>query len=134
MSDYYHLCFVVRDIKQAITDLARVLGVTWSPVRDGQLGDWDYRIVFSTQGPPFFEVIQGPPGSPWDATSGPRMDHIGYWSSDLASDKHRLAERGASMEFDACPFGRSFTYLAEGRKRGAAGHVAGGGLTAEKLG
>jgi hypothetical protein len=110
MSDFYHLCFVVQDIEQATGDLSRTLGVTWSPVRDGQLGHWDYRIVFSTQGPPFFEVIQGPVGSPWDATAGSRMDHIGYWSSDLNADKRRLVERGAPMEFDSCPYGRSFTY------------------------
>lgn len=37
------------------------------------------------------------------------MDHIGYWSDDIVSDKHRLAG-GAPVEFDACPYGRSFTY------------------------
>ncbi|PZS40225.1 MAG: hypothetical protein DLM62_03995 [Pseudonocardiales bacterium] len=110
MSDFYHLCFAVRDIDQAIDDLTRALGVTWSPVRDGQLGDWDYRIVFSTEGPPFFEVIQGPAGSPWDTTAGPRFDHIGYWSGDVNTDKHRLQRQGAPMEFDSCPYGRSFTY------------------------
>jgi len=45
-------------------------------------------------------------GSPWDATAGSRMDHIGYWSSDLNADKRRLVERGAPMEFDSCPYGR----------------------------
>lgn len=107
--------FAVNDagsapLVSATGDLSRTLGLTWSPVRDGQLGHWDYRIVFSTQGPPFFEVIQGPVGSPWDATAGSPMDHIGYWSSDLNADKRRLVERGAPMEFDLCPYGRSFTY------------------------
>lgn len=110
MNDFYHLCFVVQDIERAASDLTRALGVTWSPVRDGRLGDWDYRIVFSTEGPPFFEVIQGPPGSPWDATAGSRFDHLGYWSDDVNADRHRLAGRGAPVEFDACPYGRSFTY------------------------
>ncbi|MGK4593698.1 hypothetical protein [Amycolatopsis sp. w19] len=63
----------------------RTLGVTWSPVRAGTLGDWDYDIVFSTGGPPFFEVIHGPAGSPWDATDGSRFDHIGYWSISRCS-------------------------------------------------
>lgn len=63
-------------------------------------------IVFSVQGPPFFEVIHGPPGSPWDATAGSRFDHLGYWSGDLDADKQRLAERGAAVEFD----GWSFAY------------------------
>ena len=110
MNSFYHLCFVVQDIEQATTDLTRTLGVTWSPVRAGTLGDWNYSIVFSVEGPPFFEVIQGDAGSPWDATGGSRFDHIGFWSADVAKDKRELATRGAPVEFDSCPYGRSFTY------------------------
>jgi hypothetical protein len=40
------------------------------------------------------------------------MDHIGYWSSDLNADKRRLVERGAPMEFDSCPYGRSLPITA----------------------
>ncbi len=110
VNNFYHLCFVVQDIQHATDDLTRALGVRWSPIRTGRLGEWDYRIVFSVEGPPFFEVIQGDPGSPWDATGGSRFDHIGYWSSDVTVDKRRLEERGARIEFDSCPYGRSFTY------------------------
>jgi len=110
MNDFYHLCFVVQDIETATNDLTRTLGVTWSPVQDGRLGEWGYRIVLSAEGPPFFEVIQGPPGSPWDATAGSRFDHLGYWSDGVDVDKHRMGRRGARMEFDACPYGRSFSY------------------------
>ncbi|WP_092109599.1 VOC family protein [Brevibacterium sandarakinum] len=110
MSSFYHLCFVVQDLDRATADLTRALGMVWSPARDGKLGPWDYRIVFSVEGPPFFEVIEGPLGSPWDASAGSRFDHLGYWSDDVAADKQRLAERGAPLEFDSCPYGRSFTY------------------------
>ncbi|MVU76058.1 VOC family protein [Nocardia sp. ET3-3] len=110
MNSFYHLCFVVQDLQRATEDLTRTLGVSWSPVRGGKLGPWDYSIVFSLEGPPFFEVIQGPPGSPWDATDGSRFDHIGYWSEDVMADKQRLAVGGAPIEFDACPYGRPFTY------------------------
>lgn len=110
MSGFYHLCFVVQDIERATEDLTRAVGVRWNPVREGRLGEWDYRIVFSVAGPPFFEVIEGPPGSPWDASEGSRFDHIGYWSDDLTTDRHRLEQRGAPIDFDSCPYGRSFTY------------------------
>lgn len=110
VNSFYHVCFVVQDLDRATADLTRALGVDWGPARDGRLGPWDYRIVFSAEGPPFFEVIQGPPGSPWDASAGSRVDHLGYWSQDIAVDKQRLAERGAPLEFDSCPYGRSFTY------------------------
>ncbi|MCM6774815.1 VOC family protein [Nocardia sp. CDC159] len=110
VNNFYHLCFAVQDIRRATDDLTRALGVQWGPVRTGRLGEWEYRIVFSVQGPPFFEVIQGDPGSPWDASGGSRFDHIGYWSSDITIDKQRLEERGAAIEFDACPYGRPFAY------------------------
>ncbi|MCP2256451.1 Glyoxalase/Bleomycin resistance protein/Dioxygenase superfamily protein [Streptoalloteichus tenebrarius] len=110
MSDFYHLGFVVQDIHRATDDLTRALGVEWSPIREGRLGEWAYSIVFSVQGPPFFEIIQGPEGSPWDATAGSRFDHIGYWSRDIHRDKGLLQERGAPVEFDSCPYGRSFSY------------------------
>lgn len=110
MSDFYHLGFVVQDIDRAISDLTRALGLSWNRALNRRLGDWEYRIVFSVEGPPFFEVIQGPQGSPWDATDGSRFDHIGYWSNDLGTDKHRLARRRAPVEFDASPYGRPLTY------------------------
>lgn len=110
MSGFYHLGFVVADIERAMSDMTHALGVRWRAAPDGQLGQWEYRIAFSTEGPPFFEVIQGPVGSPWDATAGSRLDHIGYWSEDLSTDQEWLAQAGAPVDFDACPFGRSFTY------------------------
>ena len=111
MGGFYHLCFAVRSIEAATGELAAVLGVEWNPIRDGSLGDWSYRIVFSTAGPPFFEVIEGSPGSPWDVTeTGSRFDHIGYWSSDVRRDRNLLVRRGAPVDFDGCPYGRSFTY------------------------
>lgn len=110
MTAFYHLCFVVADLERATADLTRTVGVQWSPVRAGRLGDWDYCITFSLDGPPFLEVIQGPPGSPWDATAGPRFDHLGYWAADLEADQHHLTEHGAPPDFDACPYGSRFSY------------------------
>lgn len=110
MSDFYHLCFVVQDLDRATADLTRALGTAWSPVRGGRLGTWNYHIMFPVAGPPFFEIIEGPAGSPWDASAGPRIDHLRYWSEDITVDTQCLAQRGAALEFDACPYGRSFTY------------------------
>jgi len=53
MAAYYHLGFVVQDIEAATRDLAAALDVSWSPIREGRLGGWNYRIVFSIDGPPF---------------------------------------------------------------------------------
>ncbi|NBE99507.1 hypothetical protein GUY59_41140 [Nonomuraea sp. K271] len=42
--------------------------VTWRRPRDGRIGDCDYRIAFSADGPAFIELIQAAPGGPWDDT------------------------------------------------------------------
>jgi ketosteroid isomerase-like protein len=110
MSCHYHLCFVVQDIEAATREMTATLGVAWSPVRDGRLGDWDYRIVFSVDGPPFLELVEGPPGSPWDSSGGSHFDHLGYWAENIGVDKQALAERGAPLDFDATTLGRPFTY------------------------
>jgi uncharacterized protein (TIGR02246 family) len=110
MARYYHLCFVVQDIEAASREMTQTLGVAWRTVRDGRLGDWDYRIVFSVDGPPFIELVEGPPGSPWDAGAGSRFDHLGYWVDDIDVDKHALADRGAPLDFDATTLGRPFAY------------------------
>lgn len=60
----------MQDIDAACRALADTLGICWSAGRDERLGEWDYRIVFSIDGPPFLELIQGPQGSPWDASGG----------------------------------------------------------------
>ncbi|MFF1921332.1 VOC family protein [Streptomyces sp. NPDC058221] len=68
MTAFYHVCFVVPDIEQAMQDFKRAAGVAWSDPVSDRLGEWDYRIVFTAGGPPFVELIEGPPGSPWDAS------------------------------------------------------------------
>jgi hypothetical protein len=110
MGRHYHLCFTVQDIDAACRELTDTLGIGWSPIRDGSLDEWDYRIVFSVDGPPFLELIQGPPGSPWDASTGSRFDHLGFWVDDIGADKRALADQGAPLDFDATALGRSFTY------------------------
>ncbi len=110
MSRHYHLCFAVQDIEAACRELTGTLGIDWSPVGHGSLGGWDYRIVFSVVGPPFIELIQGPAGSPWDASAGSRFDHLGFWVEDIDADKRALADSGAPLDFDATALGRPFSY------------------------
>jgi len=65
--------------------------------------------VFSV-GAPYIEIIEGPPGSPWDCTGGPRFDHLGWWSTSIEVSTRRLTDAGFPSDFDGCPFGRSFAY------------------------
>ncbi|GAA4530431.1 VOC family protein [Amycolatopsis samaneae] len=109
MSGFYHACFVVPDLEKAMRDFTTATGTSWRPVRDGRLGDWDYRIVFS-EGPPHLELIEGPPGSPWDCGGAARFDHLGWWTRSIEDASARLAASGFPAEFDACPYGRPFAY------------------------
>ena len=106
----YHLGFVVTDLDAAAAQLSGVTGVTWRPARRGRLGPWDYRITFSVQGPPYLELVEGPAGSPWDASGGPRLDHLGYWCEAIDAARDALAGQGLPAEVDATVHGRPFTY------------------------
>jgi hypothetical protein len=110
MSAPYHVCFIVPDLDAAMRDLSSVAALTWCEPADGRIGDWDYRIVFSDDGPPFIELIQAPPGGPWGDTSRPRFHHLGFWTSDLTASTQRLATSGFSESFSGCPYGRQFAY------------------------
>ncbi|MFI7230650.1 VOC family protein [Nonomuraea angiospora] len=110
MSAYYHVCFTVPDLQAAMRDLSSAAAVTWHDPRDGRIGDWDYRIVFSTGGPAFIELIEAAPGGPWGDTSRPRFHHLGFWTSDLVAGAERLATAGFPESFSGCPYGRQFAY------------------------
>lgn len=110
MSAFYHVCFVVPDIERAMEDMTRTVGVEWSGILEDSLGEWDYRLAFSRTGPPYIELVQGPPGSPWDSSLGARCHHLGYWTKDVEESSRRLSEDGFEKEFSACPLGRPYTY------------------------
>jgi len=110
MTAFYHVCFVVPDLEQAMRDLGRAAGVEWADPVARSLGEWDFRIVFSAGGPPFVELIEGAEDSPWDGTRGARFDHLGFWTSDVELGSRRLAAQGMAEEFSGCPYGRPFVY------------------------
>ena len=110
MAIFYHVCFVVPDLEGAMDDLTRTVGTQWAPATADTVGDWEYRMTFSRTGPPYIELIDGPAGSPWDSTLGPRCDHIGYWARSVTDGARRLTAEGFPAEFSACPFGRPYTY------------------------
>ncbi|MYV49619.1 VOC family protein [Streptomyces sp. SID2888] len=107
---FYHVCFVVPDIEQTMEDLGRSVGVEWSGILEDSLGEWEYRLAFSRGGPPYLELVQGPPGSPWDSSRGARCHHLGFWTKDVEESSRWLADNGFEMEFSACPLGRPYTY------------------------
>ena len=107
---FFHSGHIVTDIEQSCAELTAALGVRWSPIQDRELGEWRSRIAFSVDGPPYLEIIQGSPGSPWDAEAfGDQLHHIGYWSDDVAADGARLIAAGMPVILDGAAWGRSTT-------------------------
>ena len=67
-------------------------------------------MAYGRQGPPYIELVEGAPGSQWDTTGGPRLDHVGYFSHDLDADVATLEEAGLEMHIDGRRYGAPFTY------------------------
>jgi catechol 2,3-dioxygenase-like lactoylglutathione lyase family enzyme len=108
----FHIALVVPDLDRTMRDLSRTLDLHWREPTERESGSPFPRTVFSVEGPPFYELLQGPSGGPWDGSDGPRFDHVGYWSDDLEADKRRLAHQGVEVEVDgATLMGTPFGYF-----------------------
>jgi hypothetical protein len=100
MEPYFQVGFVVPDLEPAMEEFAAGLGVEMIGPRERDLGDAVLRIAFARTPPPYVELIEGPPGSLWDATAGARIHHLGYWSDDMEADSARLEAAGMKRELD----------------------------------
>ncbi|WP_432197505.1 VOC family protein [Streptomyces sp. bgisy027] len=110
MRGLYHVGFAMPDVEAARAAVGRTLSVEFGPVKSRQIGDWVTLVALSVEGPPFLELIEGPPGSPWHTPGGPRFDHLGVWSKDLAGDRDVLAARGCRLVFDGLRSGLPMTF------------------------
>jgi hypothetical protein len=105
MKPFFQAGIVVPDLERAMQELTDALDVHWAKPVERQFEGSPLRMVFSLDGPPYLELVEGPPGSPWEATDGPRLDHLGYWSEDLVADRDRLAAGGFGVEAYVPPAG-----------------------------
>jgi hypothetical protein len=103
---------IVESVEDAMDELSRVLGATWGQVGSVTLQGFPIRVVFSVEGPPFIELIEGPAGSPWDSTLGSRLDHIGFWVNDLDAAVEAAQREGLEISADGRPEGVGYVYLA----------------------
>ncbi|MFH8738412.1 VOC family protein [Streptomyces sp. NPDC017964] len=104
------MCFTTPDLETTMSELAGAAKLTWQPPVHGRLAEWDYRMTFTADGPPFIELIETAPGGPWGDTRSPGFHHLGFWTSDLSAGSARLAGLGLEEAFSGCPFGRPFAY------------------------
>lgn len=106
--DYYHTGIVVPDITEAMASLEASGGYRWTnpmsyvlPLRtaDG-IAEFTSTFVYSLQAP-HLELIQEAPGSPWIASPGSAIHHLGYFVDDLAESARLLERNGFTFEATA---------------------------------
>ena len=108
---FYQVGIIVPDLDPAMEELGSALGVTWGTVVTPPYDNGPKRFVFSVEGPPHIELIEGRPGSAWDCSDGPRLDHIGLWTADIETAKGQLAANGMPIDTDGADLGNPiFTY------------------------
>lgn len=105
----YHVGFTVADLDATMEEFAELLNVSWASIQHRDLtvrtpeGDVNasFRFTYSTpaSGSALIELIEGPPGTPWDpGEDAARFHHVGFWDDELAGTVGRLASAGIEME------------------------------------
>jgi hypothetical protein len=111
MAPFFQVAIVVPNLELAIDELSRSRGMSWTEPKDRELDGASYRTSWSHEGPPFIELIEGSPGTPWDAADGPRVDHLAWWSDNLDEEIDRHEANGVDVEFDHRLRGSPAAYL-----------------------
>jgi hypothetical protein len=121
LGELYHVGIVVADLDAARARFTDLLGTRWGPIVendvDMQLADGTdlvvpNRICYSTE-PPYLELIQEVPGTPWVCNEHSNLHHIGFFSDALVVDADGLRAAACPLEIrdghgDGRP--RQFTY------------------------
>jgi hypothetical protein len=102
----YHLGLVVTDVEASMAALADQIGITWAPRRvatvnvqeAGVTGPVSLNVVYSRNGPPFIELIEGYGTGVWRAEGGTRLHHVGIYVEDLRAETERLTRLGMTPE------------------------------------
>jgi len=100
MESPFQIGVVVSDLARAMADAEAALGLEWIGPRTRVIGGATIRVAFAMTPPPHLELIEGTPGTMWDATTEGGIHHAGYWSDDLDADSARLAANGFRLELD----------------------------------
>ena len=121
--EMFHVGVRVPDLDEAMRNLTAATEVSWSKVQHRRQQIWlpdrgatavELRFTYSSAGPVHFELLQGEPGSIWDAGEGPGRHHLGFWVDDVASTTEELLGHGWTLELAAKAPGEgygAFTYV-----------------------
>jgi glyoxalase/bleomycin resistance protein/dioxygenase superfamily protein len=108
---YFHACCVVANLEQAMDELTAAIGIQWQPTRDRASGDMRWRVVYSVAGPPFIELVEGQPGTPWHTPEGSQLHHIGRFTEDLDAGIATIEAAGGQIEIDGRDISGRWVYM-----------------------
>jgi Glyoxalase/Bleomycin resistance protein/Dioxygenase superfamily len=108
---YFHVCCVVPNLEQAMEELTRSIGVSWQKTRERESGELRWRLVYSVDGPPFIELVEGAPGTPWETPDGPRLHHFGRFTDDLDAGIAVIEAAGGHVETDGREISGRWAYV-----------------------
>jgi hypothetical protein len=106
----FKIGMAVPDLERAMEELTVGMGLKWSVVVETEWDTGKLRIAFSRTARPYIELIEGPIGSPWDASAGARVANLGYWSEDVDTDRAHLEQRGMPVVVDGKEHGRTWVW------------------------
>ena len=102
----FHVGVRVVSLDAAMDEMGDSLGLTWSEPQAREQQVWTpatgliktpLRFTYSREGPLHVELLQGEPGTVWDATQAPGIHHIGTWVDDVSAETNRLIAAGWSL-------------------------------------
>lgn len=99
--DMFHVGIVVPDVRAAMEKYSEALGFSfcepWASTMDvavdGHAREVRLAATYSTQGPPYLELVEELSGGVW-APDALGLDHVGLWTDDLAGTVRRLESAG----------------------------------------
>jgi lactoylglutathione lyase len=103
----FHVGVRVPHLETAMEELGAGLGLTWAEVTVREQSVWSpqsgagtvpLRFTYSCEGPQHVELLEGAPGSVWDAADAPGVHHTGIWVDDVAAETERLLGLGWALE------------------------------------
>jgi catechol 2,3-dioxygenase-like lactoylglutathione lyase family enzyme len=107
--NYYHVGILVDDIVAARDRFGAITGLTFTPVEtfrfphfEDSRGKRELELVvcYSTEGPPFLELVQSDPeGGVYGRQGGEGLHHLGFHEPDVAGRMDRLEhDHGLTLE------------------------------------
>lgn len=106
VSTYFHIGVIVPDLKKAIEDFSRILGITFTNpeyfhinrLEDPKPHSHDPYVAFSREGPPYYELIEASGDGIFSAKHQGKILYLGVWEKDMAARVKALEEERIKID------------------------------------